>query len=65
MGNDFVNSDGSPAQIVMNENVFLTVTGVPTGGTSHLKFKLTRKSKGAAFVSYEYDLIKVNNGVTE
>lgn len=65
MANDFVNSDGTAAQIIMNDNLFLTVTGVPTGGTSHLKFKLTRKAKGIAFVSYEYDLIKVSNDQTE
>lgn len=65
MANDFVSSDGSAAQIILNDNVFLTVTAVPTGGTSHLKFKLTRKAKGIAFVSYEYDLIKVDNEPTE
>lgn len=65
MANDFVSSDGTAAQIIMNDNVFLTVTAVPTGGTSHLKFKLTRKAKGIAFVSYEYDLVKVNNEPTE
>lgn len=65
MANDFVNSDGSPAQIILNDNMVLTITAVPTGGTSHLKFKLTRKTKGIAFVSYEYDLMKVNSEPTE
>jgi len=65
MANDFVSTDGTAAQIILNDNVFLTVTGVPTGGTSHLKFKLTRKAKGVAFVSYEYDLIKVSSEATE
>lgn len=65
MANDFVNSDGSPARIVLNDKTELTITAVPTGGTSHLKFKLSRKSKGIVFVSYEYDLVKVNSEPTE
>lgn len=60
MSNDFVNSDGSAAQIILNDAVGLTVTAVPTDAASHLKFKLTRKSKGVAIVSYEYDLVKLN-----
>ncbi len=67
MANNYLNSNGTAAEIILNDKVFLTVTGVPTGGTSHLKYKFTRKSNGIAFVSYEYDLIKanINNEPTE
>ena len=53
--NPFVNSDGSSAVIMLNDNTPLTVTAVP-GTKPVLEFKLTHKSKGEAFVSYTYNL---------
>jgi hypothetical protein len=55
LASDYVNSDGSAAQIVLNDQVALTVTAVP-GTNATLEYKLTRKSGGAAFVSYTYNL---------
>jgi hypothetical protein len=55
LANPFVNSDGTSAQIVLNDKTNLTVTAVP-GANKVLEFKLTRKSNGVAFVSYTYNL---------
>lgn len=55
MANPFVNSDGSAAQIILNDNVYLTVSGVP-GSKKELEFKLTRTQNGKPFVSYTYNL---------
>lgn len=55
MANAFVNSDGSAPQIILNDNVYLTVTGVP-GSKRELEFKLTRTQNGKPFVSYTYNL---------
>ncbi len=52
----YVNSDGSSAKIILNDNVDLTVTAVP-GTKSVLEYKLTRKTNGVAFISYTYNLI--------
>jgi hypothetical protein len=59
MGNKFTNSDGTAAKILLhgtNKTYTLTVTNVP-GSDKVLEFKLTRKAKGKAFVSYVYNLI--------
>lgn len=42
--------------IILNGNVTLAVTQVP-GSDPTLKYTLTRKSNGIAFVTYEYNLI--------
>ncbi len=55
LGNPFVNSDGSSAQIILNDNVKLTVTAVP-GSSKVLEYRLTRTSNGVPFVSYTYNL---------
>lgn len=59
LANSFVNSDGSPAQIILNDATNLTVTAVP-GASKTLEFKLTRKSGGVAFVSYTYNLMSID-----
>lgn len=53
--NAFVNSNGSSAKILLNNNVDLTVTAVP-GTNAILEYKLTRKNNGVSFVSYTYNL---------
>lgn len=58
MANPFVNSDGSAAEIILNDKVHLTVTGVP-GSKQVLEFKMTRSQKGVPFVSYTYNLSPV------
>jgi hypothetical protein len=55
MENAFVNSDGSSATILLNDQVRLTVTSLP-GSKQVLEFKFTRKFNGKAFVSYTYNL---------
>jgi len=55
LGNPFVNSDGSSAQIILNDKVTLTVTAVP-GAQRVLEYKLVRTSNGVPFVSYTYNL---------
>lgn len=50
--------------IILNDKVTLAVTKVP-GSDPNLKYTLTRKSNGITFVSYEYDLMKVNNESAE
>lgn len=61
----FTSSEGTPARIFLyNGNdktqraAVLTVTAVP-GANRILEFKLTRKQKGKAFVSYIYNLVPV------
>ena len=54
--NPFVNSDGSSAKVLLNENTALTVTAMP-GAQQSLEFKLTRMQNGNAFVSYVYNLV--------
>ncbi|MBO4895483.1 MAG: DUF5004 domain-containing protein [Prevotella sp.] len=54
--NPFVNSDGSAARLMLNENTSLTVTAMP-GAQQALEFKLTRTQNGNAFVSYVYNLV--------
>ena len=39
MGNAFVNTDGSAAKIILGDNTWLTVTGVP-GSKQELEFKV-------------------------
>ncbi len=63
MENSFTNSDGSPARIFLYSGndksqkiAALTVTATP-GASRVLEFKLTRKQKGQAFVSYVYNLV--------
>lgn len=58
MGNAFVNTDGSAPLIILNNNVYLTVTGVP-GSKRELEYKLTRTQNGKPFVSYTYNLTTV------
>lgn len=53
--NPYVNSDGTPARIILNDKTQLTVTAVP-GAAQTLEFKLTRRAGGKAFVSYVYNL---------
>ena len=60
MANAFVNSDGSAPQIILNDNVYLTVSGVP-GSKKELEFKLTRTQNGKPFVSYTYNLAEMVN----
>lgn len=55
MVNAFVNTDGSAPQIVLNDDVYLTVTGVP-GSKRELELKFARTQNGKAFVSYTYNL---------
>lgn len=50
--------------IILNGNVKLAVTKVP-GSDPNLKYTLSRKSNGVTFVSYEYDLMKVDNESAE
>ena len=57
MGNAFVNTDGSAAKIILGDNTWLTVTGVP-GSKQELEFKFTRAQNGKPFVSYTYNLAK-------
>lgn len=61
--NQYVASDGSANEISLNGSdgttARVTVTATPSsadGSASHLKYRLTRKANGTAFVSYEYDL---------
>lgn len=63
MEHSFTNSDGTPARIFLYRDadksqkaVVLTVTATP-GTNQVLEFKLTRKQKGQAFVSYIYNLV--------
>lgn len=63
MANAFVNTDGSAPQIILNDNVYLTVTGVP-GSKKELEYKLTRTQNGKAFVSYTYNLTTVEGAAT-
>lgn len=56
--NAFVNTDGSAPQIILNDNVYLTVTGVP-GSEKKLEYKLTRTQNGKPFVSYTYNMTTV------
>lgn len=63
MERPFTNSDGTPARIFLYDGAdkskkaaLLTVTSVP-GANRVLEFKLTRKQKGKAFVSYIYNLV--------
>ena len=58
LGNAFVNTDGSAPQIILNDNVYLTVTSVP-GSKKELEYKLTRTQNGKPFVSYTYNLTTV------
>lgn len=58
LGNAFVNTDGSAPQIILNDNVYLTVTGVP-GSKKELEYKLTRTQNGKPFVSYTYNMTTV------
>lgn len=58
MANAFVNTDGTAPQIILNDNVYLTVTGVP-GSKKELAYKLTRTQNGKPFVSYTYNLTTV------
>mgnify|MGYP002521283470 FL=1 len=60
MANAFVNSDGSAPQMILNDDVYLTVSGVP-GSKRELEFKLTRTQNGKPFVSYTYNLAEVEN----
>ncbi|WP_338337378.1 DUF5004 domain-containing protein [Marseilla massiliensis] len=55
MANPFINSDGSSADIVLNDGVHLTLTSVP-GTNPVLEFKFTRSQNGKPFVSYTYNL---------
>ncbi|HRN16316.1 MAG TPA: DUF5004 domain-containing protein [Xylanibacter oryzae] len=55
LANAFVNSNGSSAKILLNNNVDLTITAVP-GTNAVLEYKLTRKNNGVSFVSYTYNL---------
>ncbi len=55
LANAFVNSNGSSAKILLNNNVDLTITAVP-GTNAILEYKLTRKNNGVSFVSYTYNL---------
>ena len=63
MGNAFVNTDGSAPQIILNDNVYLTVTGVP-GSKKELEYKLTRTQNGKPFVSYTYNLTMVEGTIS-
>lgn len=63
MEHPFTNSDGTPARIFLysgadksQKAAVLTVTATP-GANRILEFKLTRKQKGQAFVSYIYNLV--------
>lgn len=63
MEHNFTNSNGNPARIFLytdasktNKAAILNVSAVP-GANRVLEFKLTRKQKGQAFVSYVYNLI--------
>lgn len=63
MEHPFTNSDGKPARIFLYSDAYkspkaavLTVTATP-GINRVLEFKLTRKQKGQAFVSYIYNLV--------
>lgn len=62
MGYPYTNADGTASKIILysdeshsNKVTELTVTSVP-GANKVLEFKLTRKTKGQAFVSYVYNL---------
>jgi len=55
LANAFVNSNGSSAKILLNNNVDLTITAV-SGTNAVLEYKLTRKNNGVSFVSYTYNL---------
>lgn len=55
MGNAYINSDGSSAQIILNDKTPLTITALP-GVQPTLEFKFTRSTKGQPFVSYVYNL---------
>lgn len=66
MEHDFTSSNGTPARIFLysdasktNKVATLTVNSVP-GANRVLEFKLTKKQKGQAFVSYVYNLIPAN-----
>lgn len=65
MEHSFTNADGTASKIFLYSDVSksaktaeLTVTSVP-GANRVLEFKLTRKAKGQAFVSYVYNLVPV------
>ncbi len=69
MGYPFTNADGTASKIILysdaalsNKVAELTVTATP-GASRVLEFKLTRKVKGQAFVSYVYNLVPVTNPV--
>lgn len=63
MEHNFTNTNGTPARIFLyaddnksQKAATLTVNSVP-GNSRVLEFKLTRKQKGQAFVSYVYNLV--------
>lgn len=65
MEHPFTNSGGKPIRIFLysgtdksQQSAVLTVTAIP-GTNRVLEFKLTRKQKGQAFVSYIYNLVPV------
>ncbi len=65
MGYPYTNADGTASKIILYSDAAqskkvaeLTVTALP-GASKVLEFKLTRKVKGQAFVSYVYNLVPV------